>query len=252
MIGDRLHPLIREHELDVAARVHGSFLPHPVRHPHIIIETRYLPANRIGGDYCQVLFPDDDHCCVTISDVTGHGVASALMASRVSSEVRYLVMQGKAPHEVVRDINGFVCRYFKESGLYLTLFITRLNLPERRLTYSGAGHPPQMLIHRNAAEPLFLGSQNMLIGVTEDGVWESSETSVKLDPGDRLLLYTDGLSETWDQKEMLGIEGLARLAIRNRDREVADMADHIMIGVDEFRSGRAEDDMTMVLAMLTD
>ena len=75
-------------QLQIATRVHDSLLPRPVRHPQIDIDTRYVPVNRVGGDYCQVLFPGESSCYVTMCDVDGHAVWPALLAARVSSEVR--------------------------------------------------------------------------------------------------------------------------------------------------------------------
>ena len=154
-------------QLQIAARVHESLLPRPVRHPQIDIDTRYVPVDRVGGDYCQVLFPDESICYVTMCDVAGHGVGPALLATRVSSEVRRLVLDRLRPMEIVQGLNAFIVDHFRDAELFLSFFAAKLDLTRRLLTYSGAGHPGPFLI-REGSEPIeVLESQNLLVGVAE-------------------------------------------------------------------------------------
>ena len=92
-----------ESQLNIAARVHRSLLPKSVSHPRIEVEVRYVPMEAVGGDYCQVLFPVDSQCYVTLCDVTGHGIGPALLATRVSGYVRQLVMQQLRPVQIVEN-----------------------------------------------------------------------------------------------------------------------------------------------------
>ncbi|MCH7990269.1 MAG: SpoIIE family protein phosphatase [Planctomycetes bacterium] len=92
-----------ESQLNIAARVHRSLLPKSVSHPRIEVEVRYVPMEAVGGDYCQVLFPVDSQCYVTLCDVTGHGIGPALLATRVSGYVRQLVMQQLSPNSLIRS-----------------------------------------------------------------------------------------------------------------------------------------------------
>ena len=89
--------------LRLAADVHRSLLPSPARTDRAEIAVRYEPLAGVGGDYCQVHFPGEHVCYVTMYDVTGHGIGAALLATRVSSEVRQSVHLGGSPVEVVAD-----------------------------------------------------------------------------------------------------------------------------------------------------
>ena len=91
--------------------VHRSLLPQPVRHHRLQVDVRYLPYDDIGGDYCQVRFVDSDTCYITMCDVVGHGVHAALLATRVSSEVRHWILERRAPSDIVRLLNRFIFGY---------------------------------------------------------------------------------------------------------------------------------------------
>ena len=117
-----------QRELDIAERVHRSMLPKPIRHPRIDIDVRYVPAEKVGGDYCQVLFPAESCCYVTMCDVTGHGIGSALLATRVSSQVRGLVFEKLHPTEIVQQLNKFVLENFAETDLLLTFFVAQFGV----------------------------------------------------------------------------------------------------------------------------
>lgn len=242
---ERLH---RAH-MQLAARVHQSLLPRPVRHPRIEIDTRYVPVDGIGGDYCQVLFPDDGTCYVTICDVTGHGVGPALLATRVSSEVRRLVMDGHQPMRVLQKLNAFVCEHFADTELYLSFLVARFDFARQMVVYSGAGHPGPILIRQGGELIEVLMSQNHLLGISENCLGTAPEQIATLHPGDRLVFYTDGLTETADAHgKLLGEAGLAAIAASVCAGSVFEVAGCILDRLACFRSGPVRDDMTLIIA----
>lgn len=235
--------------MQLAARVHRSLLPQPVRHPRVDVDVRYVPVGGIGGDYCQVLFPDDGSCYITICDVAGHGIGPALLATRVSSEVRRLALNRRRPVEIVQELNAFVFRNFADTELQLTFFAACLDLQRRTAVYSGAGHPGPLLI-RQARGPIeVLKSQNLLLGVVEHCLSDEPEHVAALHPGDRLVFYTDGLTETADAHgKLLGESGLADLAASVCAGSVFEVADCILERIAWFRAGPVRDDMTLIVA----
>ena len=190
-----------EHQLKIAAQVHESMLPKPVTHPKIDVDIRYLPIEAVGGDYCQVRIPQPDTCYITMCDVTGHGIGAALMATRVSSEVRHYILDMLAPRQIVSELNAFIMNDFAGTGLFLSFFAVRIDLNSRSLTYSGSGHPAALLLRNNVEQPVILASQNPLIGVFENCLSDQPEQTVELEKSDRLLLYTDGLIENAQKPE---------------------------------------------------
>lgn len=241
----------RQAQLKIAARVHESLLPRPVRRPWIDVDTRYVPQEGVGGDYCQVLFPSESCCYVTMCDVTGHGIGPALLATRVSSEVRHLVGEQLRPVQIVESLNAFIFEHFRDTQLQLSFFVARLDREAHTLTYSGAGHPGPLLIRHGSGPIEILQSQNLLIGIAEQCLSDPSEGTVTVNRGDRVLFFTDGLTETWDAAGiLLGTEGLARIAAIACSGGFSEMADRILQRIATFRRGPLEDDMTMIIAKL--
>jgi len=236
-----------EIQLEIAEQVHRSLLPQPIRHPRLDVDVRYRPIEAVGGDYCQVRFPDPYSCYVTMCDVAGHGIGPSLLAARVSSEVRHFIMDCLAPAEIVRSLNEFILEYFHDTPLFLSFIAARMDLDERTITYSGAGHPG--VLHLRPGRGLIdtLVSQNMVIGVTQDCLSDAPEHIRSLAVGDRLFFYTDGLTETTNaQGRQLGENRLANIAADVLSVDLFDVTERIFDQVAKFRFGPRTDDMTLI------
>jgi sigma-B regulation protein RsbU (phosphoserine phosphatase) len=209
---------------------------------------RYQPIDGVGGDYCQMHFPRENVCYITMCDVTGHGIGAALLATRVSSEVRHSVHSGKSPAEVVAGLNRFVYDNFAGAGLLLTFFAARIDLAGREITWSGAGHPSPILVRADGRTVARLASQNLIIGVLPECLAAEPEHRSRLEPGDRVLFYTDGVAEVFDATGAeLGEEGLARFMREAMTVGVFGMIDRILEQVAAFQHGPVTDDRTLIL-----
>jgi serine phosphatase RsbU (regulator of sigma subunit) len=226
-------------------------LPGPVRHPSIDIDVRYVPLETIGGDYCQVLFPVDTCCYITLCDVEGHGIGPAILATRVSSEVHRLVHDQRPPHEIVKRVNQFVINHFVEAELFLTLFVAKIDLRLGMVTYSGAGHPGPLLIRNGSREVEILRSQNLMIGVRQNILAQCSSDQLRVFSGDRLVFFTDGLIETFNSDgKMLSSKEVLQIASHTCDGELFDAADDFLERIEAFRNGPPQDDLTLIIAEL--
>jgi phosphoserine phosphatase RsbU/P len=237
----------REH-VRLAEQVHRSLLPLPARTDRAEVDVRYQPLDGVGGDYCQMHFPSESVCYVTLCDVSGHGVGPALLATRVSSEVRHSVDAGHTPAEVVDRLNRFVCANFAGTGLLLTFFAARIDLARFEITWSGAGHPSPIVVRADGRTVMRLPSQNRIIGVLPDCLAAEPEHRSRFGPGDRVLFYTDGVTEVFDASGAeLGEDGLASLMLHAMPAGACGMIDRILEQVAAFQHGPVTDDRTLIL-----
>ena len=238
-----------DRQLEIARQVHESLLPRPVRSANLDVDIRYLPIDAVGGDYCQVRFADSSTCYITMCDVTGHGIGPSLLAARVSSEVRHFILYRLAPRQIVESLNTFIFQNFAETNLYLSFIVARIDLNHRRLTFSGAGHPPPLLIRRNGGTVEQLKSQNPLIGVFENGLKDHPEDTFALNKGDRILFYTDGITETFGPDgDHIGIEGLSQIAQKAMSVDLFEVADYILDTIGRNPTDPHNDDKTIIVA----
>mgnify|MGYP005839586145 FL=1 len=236
-------------KLKLAAEVHRSLLPKPVRHERIWIDGRYSPIEEVGGDYCQVCFPDPHSCYLTICDVTGHGVGPALLATRISSEVRYAVTQRREPRDIVRLLERFLHAYFDNPELLLSFVAVRIEFESMTLTWSGAGHPSPLLFRFAGRTVRALSSQNPLIGLSRPDEDQFQQDTIPIQSGDRLFLFTDGLIEVFDaEDQVLGPGNLVDAVKAAGDCDLFELVDRLFQAVAIRQHGPNLDDQTLVAA----
>jgi len=237
-------------DLVLAARVQQSLAPRTLEWGRVAVETFYKPVLSIGGDFGLVSPHNGSYLDLLICDVSGHGISSALLANRIYTETVSLLRGGANPDRLLRTLNQFVVDQIGISGFMFTMGAARLDQDGRRLTYAAGGHPPAFWIS-SSGELRQLDSRATILGAMEDAVPEESEDRYELSPGDRLLIYSDGLTEVWDkQGEMLGVEGLAEIARGLIKHPLPAMREKIIKGVVSFSATPVHDDMSLVLLEL--
>jgi len=236
-----------EVELALAARVQHSLTPQSIHWGGVTVETYYMPARTIGGDFGIVSPFEDGNLHMLVCDVSGHGIGSALVANRIYTETMSLLERGTAPSDLLRKLNSFVLQHIRTSGFYFTLASARLDQSGRRLSFAGGGHPPAFLV-TPGGECRQLESLSSVLGALEDAVPAEPTVEAELAAGDRLVLYTDGLTEVFDaQEEMLGVEGLSEIVRTSAKLPLDDMKHSIVERVNAYREGPATDDMSLVV-----
>jgi PAS domain S-box-containing protein len=234
-------------DLVLAARVQQSLAPRTLEWGHVAVETFYKPVLSIGGDFGLVSPHDGSHLDLLICDVSGHGISSALLANRIYTETVSLLRGGAHPGRLLHTLNKFVVDQIGISGFMFTMAAARLEQDGRRLTYAAGGHPPAFLISPSG-ELRQLDSRATILGAMEDAVPEDSADKYELSKGDRLMIYSDGLTEVWDaREEMLGVEGLGELARGLVKLPLSEMRERIIRGVVSYSATPVHDDMSLVL-----
>jgi PAS domain S-box-containing protein len=235
-----------EHELQLAERVQQSLAPKCLTWGGVSVQAHYQPASSIGGDYGLVI-PGDDRLDVVVCDVSGHGISSALIANRIYSETMKQIERGADLGSMLRHLNHFAVQNLASSNFFFTLAAVRLYQSRGCLQFVGAGHPPTIVIRRGRS-PLLLESTSTVLGLFENAVGAESGGETDLQTGDRVIIYTDGLTESFNsQREMLGVDGLQDIVAETSTLPLAEMKDQILNRVSAWRHGHAEDDVSLVL-----
>jgi PAS domain S-box-containing protein len=240
-----------EEELLLAASVQQSLAPSSLTWGGASVETFYQPARTIGGDF-GLIAPRQDGLTLLVCDVSGHGISSALVANRIYTEAISQMESGAGLTAMMQHLNRFVMRSLGGPVFFFTLMAARLNRDLRTIELAGAGHPPAMIVSRNQ-KPRLLESRSAILGLLEDAVDGETTLKVPIRPGDRLIIYTDGFTESFNsQQEMLGVEGLQKIVCDTAGLPLLMMKQEIIARVATWRSGPAVDDMSLVVLEIAD
>jgi PAS domain S-box-containing protein len=240
------HQEIQE-DLTLAARVQQSLAPKSLVWGGVRVETFYHPVRTIGGDFGLVSSLDDHYLNLLVCDVSGHGIGSALVANRIYTEMMTQLRAGSALDTMLTQLNRFVMHNIGSSVFFFTVAAARIDRPGRRMVFAGAGHPPAMIAH-DGAEPRLLESRSMVLGALPDAVDAEATLDVDLDSGDRVVLYTDGITDVFNSRgEMLGVEGVQKIVRETSRLPFREMKKGILDSVAEWREGPPTDDVSLVL-----
>lgn len=188
-------PSVSIDDWNLARRIHRSMLPQRVEDRRVDIAVLYQEHEIIGGDYCSIVMKDENRLVLCMCDVTGHGMPAAILAGRINSFVRQEITIAVQPCEVVSALNRFMTEHFGSLGVSASFYCVEVNLRWRGLTHAGAGHPPALLLQQNGTIDR-LESLSPLIGAFPEMAQQCQLTKNVYTAGDRLLIYTDGLTET--------------------------------------------------------
>jgi len=236
-----------EEDLRLAARVQNSLAPKSLVCDKMSVDYFFHPVHSIGGDFALVNSHDDGHVSLLVCDVSGHGIGSALVANRIYSEAGAHLRSRMPFQDMLGELNRFLIEDIAGSGMFVTLAAVRINVHQRRMVFAGAGHPPAML-SRGGQTPVLLESGTMLLGALPDVVGVPGSFEVQLEPDDRIVLYTDGITEVFNSSgEMLGVEGVREIVRRASALPAEEMKQGILDGVAAWRSGPPTDDISLML-----
>lgn len=239
-----------QQEIDLAREVQMRLLPqHVPQVPGLEIAATYSPAREIGGDYYDAVEMEPGIVGLTLADVSGKGVSAALLMANLQAVVRNHLHGGEVSERLER-INNQLCRSVLP-GQYVTLFYCEYDGRQRKLTYCNAGHEPPLLVRRNGAgieHIQTLSEGGTVLGLFAGGRYPSA--TVELEPGDTLLLYTDGVTDAvnpageWFERERL-IAVMEELTRQNLP--AAAVVEKVRNRVFSFAAGQAQfDDLTLL------
>jgi len=231
-----------ENELEVARRIQLSILPAEFpQSAHFQIASRYLPMTSVAGDFYDYVVSDDHQVGLLIADVSGHGVPAALIASMVKLAASSQRSTADDPASFLKGMNAALCG--NTQSQFVTAAYVHLNAQSGELRYSAAGHPPMLLLRNGAITRV---EENGLMLAAFD--FASYANAVhKLESGDRILLYTDGIVEAANASgDFFGQDSLGDLLKSTAKLSSSSAADSIMTSVRRW-SARQDDDLTVLV-----
>lgn len=186
-----------QRDLETARRIQHQLLPQgpeiPLR-PELLFSGFYQSLDKVGGDLYDVIRIGKNAYALLVADVSGHGLPSALITMLVKAAFRTRSRWGVATDAVCREVNQVLHPIVNELGFFVTAFFGIIDLESGTLRYTNCGHNPALLSRCSKGELETLDSQGMILGPLEEV--ELEEKKVGLDPGDLLVVYTDGITES--------------------------------------------------------
>jgi phosphoserine phosphatase RsbU/P len=237
-------------ELETARQIQLSILPREI--PQVAgldIAARYVPMSGVAGDFYDFLVIDEKKIGILIADVSGHGMPAALIASMLKIAYAAQSTQAGDPAQVLAGLNKALCGKFQ--GHYVTAAYALIDTEKRTLCYAGAGHPPLLLREGTSGNVRRILENGLFLGYFPFAAYAAIETPFQ--PGDRLLLYTDGIPEmTGPSEEQFGEARLKLFLENNRDDKAENFVDGLLDTVSQWSNrppGQDPDDDVTLLAI---
>jgi sigma-B regulation protein RsbU (phosphoserine phosphatase) len=235
----------QQREVEEASLIQRGLLPTAIPQVGgVQLAVAWQPAYGVGGD-CFDTLAFGQVLGISIADIAGKGLPAALLMSNLQAAVRAFAQDSTSPSSICTSVNRLLCRNMAP-GRFATFCYARIDVPNGRITFSNAGHNPPLLVRANGSVEKLSGG-GMVLGVFPDIAYEQVELS--LQPKDRLVFYTDGISEALDGNgEEYGDDRLAEVAARARTLDAAGLKDALLNDVTQFADGKFQDDATLIVA----
>jgi anti-sigma regulatory factor (Ser/Thr protein kinase) len=237
-----------ENDLLIARKIQAAMIPRRLPAVEgIEMASLYLPCSDVGGDLFDVIQLSEDILVFLIFDVTGHRVSSTLISALAKVRFYSHIRAVRSPRVVIERVNAEIIRDIA-AEFYLTAFVGYLDLHDNKLTYSNAGHINPVIYRFEDASLTPLKPQGTLIGILDDGFYD--EQSVYLYPGDRLVLFTEGILNVFGDRNVPGTRKiLDRMFIKEAGRTTPQqLVDHFRVqGEHLLKAHRQNDDLSLVV-----
>jgi len=237
--------LEQEQELSRARQIQQDLLPKSIPQLRgIQVAGAWQPASAVSGDYYDVLALDEHRLAICIGDVVGKGITAALLMANLQAAFRAFATADASPASVCGKLNTFMCGNVA-SGKFISFFYCIVDARDRSLAYENAGHCPAQLVRRSG-ETITLCGGGAVLGVLPD--WNYQDNRVQLESGDRLVLFTDGVTEAEDSDGTeFGEDRVVQSLQDSAGRSAEDVQRRLMETVTLYCDGQFRDDATVVV-----
>lgn len=235
-----------EQELDTAREIQVKLLPKaPPQIPGYDIAARSQAARQVGGDSFDFLDTGDGRVALCLADVSGKGISASLLMANVQATIRTLSLTENSLSARLAQANKLLYES-TDSDKFVTMFYSALDVAKHELSYSNAGHnPPILVTAAGAVKRLEVGGP--VLGVLPQ--YDFQQAAVSLEPGDLLLIFTDGFSEAMNLRlDEFGEEPLIEIVRENREQPAGQTVEKLFAAVLEFCGEAPQtDDMTVMV-----
>jgi PAS domain S-box-containing protein len=212
------------------------------------IASAYIPAfagQEIGGDFFDVFKTEDGKLGIVIGDVSGKGLEAAALAAIARSTVVAFAYDLSSPGGALLHANAMLAARQLEFENFVTVFLVILDTTSGDISYSSAGHPPPMIVHANGDTEILYMLNNPPLGIIKGSWFE--QASCNLMPGDRLVLYTDGISEARSDSGLFGEEGIEQVLNAHAQATPDELVTYLLDAAKDWAHGKLRDDTALLI-----
>jgi len=246
-IAENLYTL--QQDLEIARKIQGRLLPPKPALPGFDFEVYYQPAGEVGGDFYDFLPMAGGRIGFLVADASGKGLAGALLMVEARAMVRAMASMSSSPREILAGVNRILLRDL-EKGRFVSAFFALLDPLKRTLTVANAGQTPLLLCREVGKTVVEVQGKGLVLGVVSDEKFNLVLTEEKIDlyPGDRFLLFSDGVSELMNPvNEEFGMERLETWLRVNAHLWSEDAVRSLTAALEVHRAGQQQSDDITIL-----
>lgn len=234
--------------MQLAREIQSTFLPDQI--PSILgwdLDIHWSPARQVGGDFYDLINMGEGRIGLIIADVADKGMPAALYMILARTLIRAAARDNKSPSDILMQVNDLLVPDSKH-GMFITVLIVVFSPNAGLITFANAGHNPP-IIHRVNNTLQELAPTGMALGIFENT--PIGEHTISIEPGEKLIFYTDGITEAFtDEDEMFGIERLRKAVLSAQNCDANSVLVLIEDKLNEFLDGAAQSDDLTVAALV--
>jgi serine phosphatase RsbU (regulator of sigma subunit) len=237
-----------EREMQLAREIQTTFLPDII--PSILgwdLDIHWRPARQVGGDFYDLFKFPDGKIGLIMADVADKGMPAALFMVLTRTLIRAAAKDNQSPAEILRQVNDLLVPDSKH-GMFVTVLIAVLSPADGNITYANAGHNPP-IIHRKDNTQQEMMPTGMALGILDQIAIK--ENTITINPGDKIIFYTDGITEAFSmQEEMFGVERLRSTIMSSQDHTANNLLGTIEDALGKFLGDAPQSDDLTIAALL--
>ena len=240
--------MLMKKELIMARQIQSAIMPGDFPDNNVInISVAYLPMEETGGDFYDMFMINETKLGIIVADVSGHGVSSALITMMAKMCFNNHSKKYISTSKIMHMVNEELCGVLTDIDNYITVFYGIIDFENNEMEYINAGHNDILIVRKNANIE-HLTSQTSFLGKFSGILFQ--ESTVRIEKGDRIVLYTDGIIECRNnQKEFLGLDSFKNMLLEYRCSNAKEMVRQVVDRINKYTDNRKkDDDMTILVA----